>query len=145
MALVRCPKCGAFMSSDTDRCCPSCGYTPAAPVSKEKSILSDAENASEESAYQTDMDEIDDLDDLDENIDPMIRDISEFDDEPDQASPEDLDNDDEDEKISDDAGAALLASIIPRSLKLSPAAIVSKPIDCSALTVASFDFSIRIR
>lgn len=40
---------------------------------------------------------------------------------------------------------ALLALIIPRSLWLSPAAMVSKPQDCSARTVVSFDSGQRMR
>ena len=39
---------------------------------------------------------------------------------------------------------ALLAWIMARSLKLSPAAMVSKPQDCRAFTVVSLDFSHRI-
>ena len=40
---------------------------------------------------------------------------------------------------------ALEARIIARSLWLSPAAIVSKPMDCSARTVASLDCATRMR
>ena len=39
---------------------------------------------------------------------------------------------------------ALLAWIMPRSLKLSPAAMVSKPQDCRAFTVVSLDWGQRI-